>query len=202
MRYAVPGITIAMLLLSSCATNDSQGERPEQDNGQEAEQQTEQNGAPGEAEEFDDLAFQLPEDVTEFNGAGEAADVVWVEEEWVEEHGEGPAPEEEPAPASIMVFLEESAPAVGAITAIEGQIASWDTDYETEVEEREFPGAAGGAVLRSSYVGVDDDFTSQQWDIVVEMEETPQYHIRYGAPEDEFDVEAAERLVESIQVER
>ncbi len=161
-----------------------------------------------------ELTFTPVAGMAEYTNATNNAKLTLAEQEWVaeredteageEEGGENPgdgADQDGPTPATVLVFLEKRNAIDGTMMLNESEIEGWDDEAEVATEELDIPGTAEAALMKSHYTAPDDDHPSEQWDIVLGMDTTPQYHIRYGAPEDEFDEEAAEAMLESIQVE-
>ncbi|RNL83501.1 hypothetical protein [Halostreptopolyspora alba] len=161
-----------------------------------------------------ELTFNPVAGMEQYTTEAHTAKLTFADEEWVAEYenaraggGEDPPDPDDATtqdgrtPATVLVFLEKRNEIDGAILMIESQIQGWDDEAEITTEELDVPGTADAALVKSHYTAPGDDYRSEQWDIVLGMDTTPQYHIRYGAPEDEFDRDGAEAMLESIQVE-
>ncbi|MDA8372067.1 MAG: hypothetical protein M0026_19685 [Nocardiopsaceae bacterium] len=193
---------VAALLLSGCTggSGDVSGSAPplapEPVSGEHTE-------APVSLSE---LTFTPVEGMAEYSPDTYVADLVLTDEVWISEHGSGPgdadsANSAEQGPPAILVFLEKSASVAGPVLLVESGLLDRDPDAEISTSSIDIPGAADAVLMKSRYTHDGGDTVSVQWDIVIGMATTPQYHIRYGAPKGEFNRAGAAEMLRSIHVQ-
>ncbi|MDS1270938.1 hypothetical protein RIF23_11575 [Lipingzhangella sp. LS1_29] len=191
----------AVLLLGACGSEGAADEgTPESDT-----EDTEAADTSAGTLEFDGLTFADPPGLAEFEFPEEdKVDFGLVDPEWVERWEAEELAPEDPHPEQVRIMLRDPEDAMGTLLGMEMGLQMADPDgFEHDIEdELEFPGAVGGAVMRSNYTDHPQENLTRQWDIIVQTTEEPMYHVRYVAPEEEFNEDYADALLDSLEVNR
>ncbi|MDS1270936.1 hypothetical protein RIF23_11565 [Lipingzhangella sp. LS1_29] len=191
----------ALPLATSCTSDAAPG--PEQEN--TSAEHEEDNHDDSTTVEFDDLRFADHPDLQEFNFTDEEdVDYGLVTPEWAEKYEAQELRAEDPTPEQVRVILKDTEPPLNSFLGLQMGLEMADPDgFEHDIEDQlEFPGAVGGAVMRSNYTNHPQENVTRQWDIILQTEESPMYHIRYGGAEDEFNEDYANELLDSLEVNR
>ncbi|WP_310912490.1 hypothetical protein [Lipingzhangella rawalii] len=154
--------------------------------------------------EFEGLEFPIPPGLEEFDFPPEDADFGYTDPDWAELYDAGELTDDDPNPEQLRIVLKEPEPALSSLAGIEGVLMATDPDgYEQDDAEVDVPGSPGAAAMYSAYTNPPPhDYRAEQWDIVIEMDEYPMYQVRYFAPEDEFNEDYADALLDSLEVNR